>query len=320
VEEKAAGTTTEKAPTGPGAPPVSDKGIMGLLRSEADRARAEEAKAAKLEEDALTTDRSAQQTAIEEAGKSYSDRESRLKKREEGQKGAEKRNVNTSLIEAGLAIMAGESPNALLNIARGARQGLAGYEDRLSKINASKEKLDDDFSRLYELRQDRVTAEGAKLRQIDKEIAGLRANGIRNLSTISGALAGKEVEAKQKDLDRAMRRWEAMQTKSSEKERLLEQLAKFPAGTKKGDELRQNLEFMGGVGKPAPGAADVVKSLNTQIAGVRMRLGAIQDPTQRALLQDQLSGLQAELAQAQGRSSSSGTNQRTIDFSSIGSP
>jgi hypothetical protein len=205
------------APMGPGpaqvakAPASATGGIDALLRAEADRQTAAEAEAAKIQQDALAADRAAQQVDVEEAGKSYSDRESRLKKREEGMKGEKERNINTSLIEAGLAIMAGESPNALLNIARGARQGLAGYEARLSKINESREKLDDDFSRLYELRQAKVDASRKELRELNKQEADLKASGMRNLSNIAGALAGKQIDLQQKDADRAFDVWKVQQ-------------------------------------------------------------------------------------------------------------
>ena len=162
-----------------------------------------EEEAAGIEETAMTKDRTAQEAAIEEAKKYGSDREERLKKREGGMEGEKERNVNTSFIEAGLAIMAGESPNALLNIAKGARLGLQGYEERLSKINTSKEKLDEDFSRLYELREAKVTAEGDKLRELDREIARARASAKRNLGDLASNLGDKKIAISKQVLDNA---------------------------------------------------------------------------------------------------------------------
>jgi hypothetical protein len=228
----------------PKPPPSATDGIMALRRAEADRQTTAETEAAKIQQEALAADRAAQQADIEEAGKFGSDRESRLKKREEGQKGAENRNVNTSLIEAGLAIMAGESPNALLNIARGARQGLAGYEARLSKINESKEKLDDDFSRLYELRQEKVNASRKELRALNKQEADLKASGMRNLNNIASGLAGSEVDLMQKDADRAFDMWKAQQESASR-----ERVASIGAGNrgadKQPDRTKQYLDFLG---------------------------------------------------------------------------
>jgi hypothetical protein len=203
----AQGAGPAPAPTGAGgaggAGVPSSGGIEALLERSAQAQMAAEKEAAKFETDALATDRIALEAAKAEAAKYGSDREERLKKREEGQKGAEKRSVNMGFIEAGLAIMAGQSSNALLNIAQGAQKGLKGYQSRLEQIEASKEKLDEDFSRLYELRQEKVGAAGDKLRELNREEARVKAGGVRELSKISSALAGAKVEVKLKDLERA---------------------------------------------------------------------------------------------------------------------
>jgi hypothetical protein len=197
-------------------PPTGMDDILKLARENAANQSVAEAEAAKIETDALAAKRTEQEAAAEKAKTSYSDREERLKKREEGMEGEKERNLNTSFIEAGLAIMAGESSNALLNIAKGARLGLQGYEARLEKINANKEKLDDDFSRLYELREAKVTAEGDKLREIKQEEARLKAGGIRNLSAISSALANTEIKVKETEFERGFELFKAhMQRQTS---------------------------------------------------------------------------------------------------------
>ena len=218
--------TEKPAPTGAGAanaglsalrpPSTGMDDILTLARENAARQRTAEAEAAKIETDALASKRTEQEAAAEKAKTSYSDREERLKKREKGMEGAEERNLNSAFIEAGLAIMAGESSNALLNIAKGARQGLQGYEARLEKINANKEKLDDDFSRLYELREAKVTAEGDKLREIKQEEARLKAGGIRALNAISSALGNTEIKAKETEFERGFELFKAhMQRQTS---------------------------------------------------------------------------------------------------------
>jgi hypothetical protein len=73
----------------------------------------------------------------------------------------------------------------------------------LEKINANKEKLDDDFSRLYELRQERVDAAGEKLRGIDKEIAGLKAGAKRTFGQLASDLAGQKINVSMKVIDNA---------------------------------------------------------------------------------------------------------------------
>lgn len=220
VVAKGTSTAEKPAPTGAGAanaglsalrpPSTGMDDIRKLARDNAASQSVAEAEAAKIETDALAAKRTEQEAAAEKAKTSYSDREERLKKREEGMKGEKERNVNKSFIDAGLAIMAGESSNALLNIAKGARQGLQGYEARLEKINANKEKLDDDFSRLYELREAKVTAEGDKLREIKQEEARLKAGGIRALNAISSALANTEIKAKETEFERGFKTWETL--------------------------------------------------------------------------------------------------------------
>jgi len=54
------------------------------------------------------------------------EREKRMKGQEEKLSKTEKQNFNMTLIDMGLAMMAGKSPDALQNIAAGAQQGLKG--------------------------------------------------------------------------------------------------------------------------------------------------------------------------------------------------
>ena len=261
-----------------------------------------EEEAAGIEETAMTKDRTAQEAAIEEAKKYGSDREERLKKREEGMEGEKERNVNTSFIEAGLAIMAGESPNALLNIAKGARLGLQGYEERLSKINTSKEKLDEDFSRLYELRQEKVGAAGEKLRQIDREIAGLRASAKRNFGNLASSLGDKKIAISKQVLDNAeaFKRSTIAAGISSDtpKRQIFEQLKKKYGG----DAVKAQLEM----NKIFPDAKEntlgegYIKSLQTELAK------AISDPAASTKVgQSKIAALRAEIKASSGGGGSS---------------
>jgi len=107
------------------------------------------------------------------------------------------------MITAGLAIAAGESPNALVNLAKGAQQGFKGFQERLQTIQTNKEKLDEDFARLYEIRQDKTTAAGDKLRELKREETRLEATAKRRYSDILSSLANKKVEVQMADLQRA---------------------------------------------------------------------------------------------------------------------
>ena len=194
---------------GPGTTSLGDRpagesrGIMKLFDDMYKTEKTAEEEALAIERGALATDKTDREQGVKDAEKFGSDREARLKKREESTAADEKKNFNTALIETGLAIMAGESPNALTNIAKGARQGLKGYEERLEKIRVNKEKLDDDFSRLYELREEKVGAAKDKVREINKEIARVEAGAKRHFGQMSSALIGRKVDFTMKEIESA---------------------------------------------------------------------------------------------------------------------
>jgi hypothetical protein len=182
-------------------PAGESRGIPKLFDEMYNVEKTAEEEALAIERGALATDKTDREQGVKDAEKFGSDREARLKKREESTAADEKKNFNTALIETGLAIMAGESPNALTNIAKGARQGLKGYEERLEKIRVNKEKLDDDFSRLYELREEKVGAAKDKVREINKEIARVEAGAKRHFGQMSSALIGRKVDFTMKEIE-----------------------------------------------------------------------------------------------------------------------
>ena len=308
------------APTRSGAPLLDVEGIMALRQTETNRQLAEEAKATKIEQDELARARTAQQADVESARTSYSDREERLKKREEGMKGKEESNVNMAVFEAGLRLMSGiaddGSNNFLSVLAAGAQQGLKGYQGRLEKINASKEKLDDDFSKLYELRQAKVDAAGKELRVLNMQEADIKARAVRNASTMMSALGNEEVNLKTKQFDNMYKTWEQGQQNerariaaagNSSEERKLALLEKYPEGTEKGDELRKNLGYLANLGKSNPVLKDpsyIARAKN--LAQAEMMLNAITDPEKKAKQQVIVNNMKIELAAMRGVDGSAG--------------
>ena len=93
-----------------------------------ERAAADMDAAAKLQADAIR--KAEADTAAEEAklGPVGAAREKSIAAKEERIAAGEGKNLKNTLIEAGLAIMGGQSPNALTNIAAGAAAGLKGYQ------------------------------------------------------------------------------------------------------------------------------------------------------------------------------------------------
>jgi hypothetical protein len=78
-----------------------------------------------------------------ELGEFGTEQAKRLKAQEEGLKGAEDKNFNMALIEAGLAMMSGTSANAFENIGKGALVGTKAYTTGIERIQNRKEKLDE---------------------------------------------------------------------------------------------------------------------------------------------------------------------------------
>lgn len=91
------------------------------------------------------------------------DREKRLKAKEEKLGKSEESNKAMAIVDAGLAIMAGSSPFALQNIGAGALQGTRAYRAGQEKIDAARDKLDDAFGTLEDVRRsDKYRSQKAK--------------------------------------------------------------------------------------------------------------------------------------------------------------
>lgn len=155
----------EKPPALPAGPNYS--GIIGLYGQERDRQMAAQEELGRLRAADLAADRAALAEEEKRATEFGAEREKRLKGQEEKLAGSEKQNLNMTLIDMGLAMMAGRSPDALQNLAAGAQQGLKGYQGRLQNIQDSREKLDESMARLAEIREEKLSAVGARKRELE---------------------------------------------------------------------------------------------------------------------------------------------------------
>lgn len=108
---------------------------------------------------------------IAKRGPAMAGYETRLKGREERLSKQEADLSGMSIMEAGLAMMAGTSPHALTNIGAGAQSGVKSYKAGLEKLAEARDKLDDSFSRIEELRRSEGMANDKELRQMGKGIA-----------------------------------------------------------------------------------------------------------------------------------------------------
>jgi len=99
------------------------------------------------------------------------DYEKRLKGKEERLSKKEADLPAMSIVEAGLAMMAGTSPHALTNIGVGAESGFRSYKAGLEKLAEARDKLDESFAKIEELRRSEGIANDKEMRQMSKGIA-----------------------------------------------------------------------------------------------------------------------------------------------------
>mgnify|MGYP006281850955 CR=1 FL=1 len=117
------------------------------------------------------------QSDIEKAGVAFTEREERLKKRGEKLDAQEDRLPYMALMEAGLNIMAGTSPNAMTNIGAGATIGLKSYAAGIDKLTEARDKLDDAYGRIEEFRRNESMMNNKEIRAAKKDIKAAEIEG-----------------------------------------------------------------------------------------------------------------------------------------------
>jgi len=123
---------------------------------------------------------------IADLGVAFTEREARLKDRQGRVEAEEGRVPYMALMEAGLAMMSGTSPNAFVNIGAGGATGLKSYQQGVNRIAEAKEKLDDAFGRIEEARRSEKVLNLKEQRELE--------NNVRNtvLKTEKDVLAGAQ--------------------------------------------------------------------------------------------------------------------------------
>jgi hypothetical protein len=294
--------------TGPGAAPAMPSGgiadLLKDIKTRETQLRTEATQASDIEAAGKAKERIELEAAREEAKKYGTEQEEKYKKRGERLEKDEKQNPYMSLIEAGLAMAAGESPNALKNIAVGAQQGLKGYQGRLEKVNEGRDGLEDAMFKLYNIRNDKVTAAGDKLRELGRAETEAKAKAVRSLSEISKGMFGEEIKVKTKEIDRAFDVWKTkyeqgqanIRAQAGRSPDQLALLTKYPAGTKEGDELRKNITFMKGAGRDDPILKDPrYKNLTEQLSMEEMMLSRQTDPAKKLATQERIADIQRKI-------------------------
>lgn len=75
-----------------------------------------------------------------------------------------------AMIQAGLAIMGGESPYAMTNIGRGGGLGLKAYAENIDKLELARDKLDETFSKIEAFRENRADMNAREIRAAKADI------------------------------------------------------------------------------------------------------------------------------------------------------
>jgi hypothetical protein len=167
------------APAAPAAPAglaTTPEAVAAELETLQGRQKAENPFAKQIEDltaserDALTKEKAQFEADIEKAGPAFKEREERLKKRGEKLESQESKLPYMALMEAGLAIMSGTSPNALTNIGAGSAVGLKSYTAGLDKLTEARDKLDDAFGKIEEYRRNEDSMNAKEKRSMQRAI------------------------------------------------------------------------------------------------------------------------------------------------------
>jgi len=114
---------------------------------------------------------------IQSAGEAFKDREARLGKRKEKLDIQEDKLPYMALMEAGLAIMSGTSPNALTNIGAGGAVGMKSYAAGIDKLTDARDKLDDAYGKIEEFRRNESMMNAKERRAAKAEITSAELDG-----------------------------------------------------------------------------------------------------------------------------------------------
>ena len=205
AEQVAAAAPSGAKGTG-AAPGAAPAGIAGLLpknlQSLQDKYRSEVEAAGKAGETIEADRLAAIKRDQAEMGEIGAEREKRLKAQEKALEGAEGKNLNMALIEAGLAIMAGNSANAFENIGKGAMVGTKAYTTGMERIQNRKDKLDEAVMALDELRYGEKKASKKELRDAEAAVNKAKQATATALAAVTGKEAETAVELYTKNLDR----------------------------------------------------------------------------------------------------------------------
>jgi hypothetical protein len=134
------------------------------------------------------------QTDIAARGDYGKDREAKLKGKEARVAKEEGQSGGLALLEAGLAMMSGTSTNAFANIGQGAMVGTAAYRKSMDKIADARDKLDDAYGRLEDVRYNQKNMDTKELREAKRDIDKTANAGLKSLINFAGQELNMDAE------------------------------------------------------------------------------------------------------------------------------
>ena len=127
--------------------------------------------------------------------KRYEDYEKRLKAQEKEDAGDKEKLTGMSFLEAGLAVLSGESPHAFVNLGR-AKEGVKTYNEGIKDIKKSARERDKAFADIENARQAQEEGKLDKMQAFEQSAAtrmsaarGNGINGLMKVAEISGTTA-----------------------------------------------------------------------------------------------------------------------------------
>jgi hypothetical protein len=123
-----------------------------------------------LEQASAARDLAQRRQDIADLGTAFTEREAKLKERQGRIEAEEGRAPYMALMEAGLIMMSGTSPDAFVNIGAGGATGLKSYQQGLARISEAKDKLDDAFARIEEARRGEKVLNLKEQRELENNV------------------------------------------------------------------------------------------------------------------------------------------------------
>jgi len=175
--------TTAAIPAAPQLPKEMQTvgGIAGLMTNpeiEGNRAIADTMSEAAAQGDQIAAQQAEEQFIKDQAalGVRGKEREESLRAQQGELKGKEDKNFNMALIEAGLAMMSGNSANAFENIGKGALVGTKAFKEGEEKLQARKDKLNEALYALEDARYSDKKVDAETLRGLKRDVANAKTN------------------------------------------------------------------------------------------------------------------------------------------------